>query len=177
LVCVVASLIRFGSRALRPSIPFVTYLRQRVGLESISRPSRKQNTALTQSHLKGFPGSAFSIRQPYQSTYTGRTIDIIRSGIKYLDLHIDMKYTVTAAALIAACASTVLGDAQLVNGNWYDSAVERIMFTNWGQAGTYNKVTDMSNGQCLTEEVAFSGGMSPLDGEVSFDPLLAVDID
>lgn len=77
LVCVVASLVRFGSRALRPSIPFVTYLRQRVGLESISRPSRKQNTALTQSHLKSFPGSAFSIRQHYQSTYTDRTIDLV----------------------------------------------------------------------------------------------------
>lgn len=80
-----------------------------------------------------------------------------------------MKYKVTVAALIAACASTVLGDAQLINGNWYDGAVERIMFTDWGQAGTYNKVTDMSNGQCMMEQVTFNGSMSPLDGEVSLD--------
>lgn len=78
-----------------------------------------------------------------------------------------MKYTTTIAALLAAYASPVMGDAQLINGNWYDSAVERIIFTDWGQAGVYSKITGMSNGQCLTEEVSFSGGMAPLDGEVS----------
>jgi len=78
-----------------------------------------------------------------------------------------MKYIATFAALIAAFASTVLGNAQLINGNWYDSSVKRIIFTDWGQAGTYSKVTDMSNGQCVKEDVSFSGGMSPLDGEVS----------
>lgn len=80
-----------------------------------------------------------------------------------------MKYTTTIAAVVAASASTVLGDAQQINGNWYSSAVERIVFTDWGQAGTYSKVTDMSNGQCTKEQVSFSGGMSPLDGEVSSD--------
>jgi len=82
-----------------------------------------------------------------------------------------MKTKATIATLVAACASTVLGKAQLINGNWYDSAVERIVFTDWGQAGTYSKVTDMSNGECEKEEVSFSGGMSPLDGEVSFAPV------
>ncbi|KAK5092096.1 target of Sbf [Exophiala xenobiotica] len=79
-----------------------------------------------------------------------------------------MKYKVTITALLTASASTVLGDAQLIKGNWYDSAVERIMFTNWDQVGTYNKVADMSNGQCVMEQVAFNGSMSPLDGEVSW---------
>lgn len=73
-----------------------------------------------------------------------------------------MKYTITTTALIAASASTALS-AQLINGNWYGKPVERIMYTDWGQSGTYQRVSDMSNGQCTFEEVQYSGGTSPLD--------------
>jgi len=93
------------------------------------------------------------------------------STLPEADLLVEMKNKATIVTLTAACASTVLGKAQLINGNWYDSAVERIIFTDWGQAGTYNKITDMSDGRCVKEEVSFSGGMSPLDGEVSFAPI------
>lgn len=76
-----------------------------------------------------------------------------------------MKYTFASAALIAASAGSAYGATQ-IKGNWYGKAVDQIIYTGWGLGGTYNKVTDMSNGQCRMEEVSWSGGMAPLDGEV-----------
>lgn len=78
-----------------------------------------------------------------------------------------MKYSLHSAALIAASASTVLGSTSFINGNHYGSAVDSIIYTGWGSPGTYQKVTDMSQGQCLKTPVNYAGGMSPLDGEVS----------
>lgn len=72
----------------------------------------------------------------------------------------------TSAALIAACIATVYCDAQNIGGNWYGKAVDQIIYSGWGRAGTYSKVIDMSSGQCKMEQVSYSGGMSPLD-EVS----------
>lgn len=77
-----------------------------------------------------------------------------------------MKYTSAVAALIAASIDMAHGATQ-IKGNWYGKTVDQIIYTGWGQGGTYSKVTDMSNGQCKFEDVAYSGGMSPLDGEVS----------
>ena len=70
-------------------------------------------------------------------------------------------------ALLAALSTTVHGAANLINGNWYGQAVDRIIYTGWGQTGTYDKVVGMSNGQCQTEQVSYSGGMAPMD-EVSW---------
>lgn len=81
-----------------------------------------------------------------------------------------MKHIATTAALLAASGSTIFGAAQFINGNWYDSAVERVVFTGWGQGGTYDEVVSMNNGQCVKEPVTFSGGMSPLGDEVSPEP-------
>lgn len=77
-----------------------------------------------------------------------------------------MKCAWAATALIAASAGTAYG-ATHIKGNWYGKAVDQIIYSGWGQGGTYSRVTDMSNGQCKMEDVAWSGGMSPLDGEVS----------
>lgn len=70
------------------------------------------------------------------------------------------------AVLTAAFASTALGAANLINGNWYSNAVDSLVFTNWGTPGTYQEVTNMSDGQCSKTTVSYGGGMAPLDKEV-----------
>lgn len=78
-----------------------------------------------------------------------------------------MKNILQNTFLAGVLTCTVLGAADLINGNWYGQAVDRIIYTDWGQSGTYNQVVDMTNGQCKTEPTTFSGSLSPLNGEVS----------
>lgn len=78
-----------------------------------------------------------------------------------------MKNILTTAMLVAASASGALAEANLINGNWYGKPVDKIVYTGWGQSGTYNKVTDMTNGQCKFEKVNYNGNLAPLNGEVS----------
>ncbi|KAK5101344.1 target of Sbf [Lithohypha guttulata] len=79
-----------------------------------------------------------------------------------------MKNILTTAVLVAASASGALAEANLINGNWYGKPVDKIVYTGWGQSGTYNKVTDMTNGQCKFEKVNYDGNLAPLNGEVSW---------
>lgn len=76
-----------------------------------------------------------------------------------------MKYTIASAALIAVSIGTVCADT-FIKGNHYGSAIDSITYANWGSPGTYQKVTDMSAGNCVKTPIHYGGGMAPLDGEV-----------
>lgn len=62
-----------------------------------------------------------------------------------------------------ACAS---GTANNILGNWYCQAVDSISYTNFGSSGTYNQITDMTDGNCQSEPKEFSGPLAPLNDEV-----------
>lgn len=78
-----------------------------------------------------------------------------------------MKNILQTTALLSALTTCVLGAADLINGNWYGQAVDRIIYDGWDSSGTYNEVVDMSNGQCKMQPTTFSGSLSPLNEEVS----------
>lgn len=85
-----------------------------------------------------------------------------------------MKNILQNALLVGASAPAVLGAADLINGNWYGEAVDRIIYSDWGQSGTYDQVVDMSNDQCKKETTTFNGSLSPLNGEVRITLLPSV---
>lgn len=91
---------------------------------------------------------------------------------------INMKYFLTAAALLAA---TVVADKRDLcsdgstddDGNYYCQEVTAITYTGVGGSGTYDKVTGMylptpefPDGECTSTSFAYSGSMSPMDEEV-----------
>ena len=85
-----------------------------------------------------------------------------------------MKFSFAALAVVATVITVlsalaqacVTGTAQEINGNWYCAAVDAISYTNFGIAGSYNKITSMQDGVCLSEKYDYSGAMAPMDGEV-----------
>lgn len=77
-----------------------------------------------------------------------------------------MKYVWGAGALMAA-ASSVAATAVFEAGNWYSNEVKAISYSNFGTAGSYKKVTTMSNGVCNFGDQPYSGGLAPFDKEVS----------
>lgn len=83
-----------------------------------------------------------------------------------------MRSYVAAGAVIAASISAAVAEpgAQEIGGNWYANLVQKISYTGLGSAGQYQKVTDMSNGQCSYTPQSYSGNLSPLDEEVSRSP-------
>lgn len=62
------------------------------------------------------------------------------------------------------------GTAHEVDGNWYCAEVEKILYRNISQSGTYNhtKHIDVANGICNHEPVSYPGNgpLTPLFGEV-----------
>lgn len=82
-----------------------------------------------------------------------------------------MKYSLTAGPLLALAGSAAVlaqGNCYQEKGNWYCSAVKAISYSNFGVAGQYQKVTAMgANGECNFAGQGYSGGMAPMDGEVS----------
>ncbi|RMZ76160.1 hypothetical protein DV738_g5128, partial [Chaetothyriales sp. CBS 135597] len=85
-----------------------------------------------------------------------------------------MKFSFPIAALLAAALPNLLTLAdnciKSPEGNTYCQPVKAIRFANFGQPGTYNRVTgmDSSSGTCSSVPQSFSGGMAPLDQEVSW---------
>ena len=54
-------------------------------------------------------------------------------------------------------------------GNWYCSEAQAISYSNFGTPGQYQRVSSMgSNGECDFAPQGYSGGMAPMDGEVSY---------
>ena len=88
-----------------------------------------------------------------------------------------MKLSLAAlGAFVAAISNHVgaqpcaAGTAQEIKGNWYCEAVKAVSYTNFGSSGTYEQITSMDGGVCLSAPEPFSGPMAPLDKEVCFSP-------
>lgn len=79
-----------------------------------------------------------------------------------------MKNNIFDLALIAMSLSSSTLAATNIGGNWYGQSVERIQYTNLGLGGTFEKVSDMSNGQCKFEPVTYTGLSTGPLGEVSW---------
>lgn len=82
-----------------------------------------------------------------------------------------MRYNLAAGAIIAASISGAVAKlpkrgATEQGGNWYGSAVDKIMYSGFGKSGSYSKVTNMYP-SCETSEHEYSGPLSPFDEEVS----------
>ena len=75
----------------------------------------------------------------------------------------------TWASLIISAAADNNGCAQ-ENGNWYCQQTNGVTYSNFGQAGSYNKVTSMdpNSGTCASQKQSYAGGLAPLDDEVSW---------
>lgn len=84
-----------------------------------------------------------------------------------------MRSYITAGAVIAASLSGAAAEpgAQEINGNWYANLVQKISYTGLGSSGTYQRVSDMSNGQCSYSPQSYSGNLSPLDEEVGLSQI------
>lgn len=56
-------------------------------------------------------------------------------------------------------------------GNYYCSRVNAITYTSVGGNGYYDMITNMDSttGVCTSQPYAYSGSLSPLNEEVSFD--------
>ncbi|KAI5467321.1 putative TOS1-like glycosyl hydrolase-domain-containing protein [Mariannaea sp. PMI_226] len=84
-----------------------------------------------------------------------------------------MKYTsfvlLTAGSRLAsALTQTCTGKAVDEGGNWFCGAVNEIVYEGFLQSGSYKAVTSMTDsGECLTEEKAYGGPLSPLDEGLS----------
>lgn len=83
-----------------------------------------------------------------------------------------MKYSLTTSTLLSLASSAAVlaqdNNCYQEKGNWYCSAVQAISYSNFGVAGKYQKVTVMgANGECDFAGQGYSGGMAPMDGEVS----------
>lgn len=81
-----------------------------------------------------------------------------------------MKYSWSAGALLAAASSVAVQAVTFEAGNYYADQVQAIAYSNFGTAGSYKKVTTMSNGVCNFADQPYSGGLAPFDKEVSDDP-------
>ena len=82
-----------------------------------------------------------------------------------------LAFTVTAQSQCAAGSGT--GVAEESKGNWYCSRAQAITYSSFPGHGYYNKVTNMDaeTGQCQSEQYAYSGSLSPLNEEVSHEPI------
>ncbi|RMZ90654.1 hypothetical protein DV736_g2102, partial [Chaetothyriales sp. CBS 134916] len=85
-----------------------------------------------------------------------------------------MKSSFTITALLAASIPSllVLADNCTTSpeGNVYCQPVKSVFFADFGQPGSYNRVTSMDNssGVCSSVPQSYSGGMAPMDQEVSW---------
>lgn len=70
--------------------------------------------------------------------------------------------------LIAAADVNDNGNCQTIDGNWYCQSVSAISYSNFGSPGNYSKVISMADGKCDFGSFSYSGGMAPLDREVSW---------
>lgn len=80
--------------------------------------------------------------------------------------------SVLAATLFTLLPTTASADnaCSQSGGNWYCSSTSLITYSNFGQAGSFNAVKSMdsNSGTCTSSKQTFSGGLAPLDGEVSW---------
>jgi hypothetical protein len=83
-----------------------------------------------------------------------------------------MRYSWSAGALLAAASSVAVQATTFEAGNYYSDQVQAIAYSNFGTAGSYKKVTTMSNGVCNFGDQPYSGGLAPFDKEVSDEPCL-----
>ncbi|KAJ9610559.1 target of Sbf [Cladophialophora chaetospira] len=83
-----------------------------------------------------------------------------------------MNYALTISTLLAlagAAAVVAQNNCYQEKGNWYCSAVQAISYSNFGTPGKYQKVATMgSSGECDFAAQSYSGGMAPMDEEVSW---------
>ncbi|KAK5056194.1 hypothetical protein LTR84_012747 [Exophiala bonariae] len=79
-----------------------------------------------------------------------------------------MKYSWSAGALLAAASSVAVHAVTFEAGNYYADQVQAIAYSNFGTAGSYKKVTTMSNGVCNFGDQPYSGGLAPFDKEISW---------
>lgn len=89
-------------------------------------------------------------------------------------MRFDFRLSGVLVATLAATLVSAQNNCDLEGGNYYCGAMEAIEYTNFGAAGTYDRVTGMDIGskQCSSTKQSYGGGMAPFDGEVSSDSLL-----
>ncbi|EON62098.1 hypothetical protein W97_01317 [Coniosporium apollinis CBS 100218] len=85
-----------------------------------------------------------------------------------------MRNVVAAGAVIAATLSGAAADlcasgSELIGGNWYCQAVQKITYQGVGGSGKYNKITKMDpvSGACSSAPFSYSGSLAPLNEELS----------
>jgi hypothetical protein len=84
-----------------------------------------------------------------------------------------MQLTVkTAVMILSFCAGAIADQcargSQNIGGNWYCQAVKAVQYSGVGKSGSYNQVTGMdASGHCSSQPKAYSGGVAPLNEEVS----------
>lgn len=78
-----------------------------------------------------------------------------------------MKYSTLLA--MAATLATVAADCDYIDGNYYCSETNKVIYKNVGFAGSYQDVTNMdeTTGQCSLELHSFLGSLAPFDEELS----------
>ncbi|KAI8710239.1 hypothetical protein NCS52_01592000 [Fusarium sp. LHS14.1] len=73
-----------------------------------------------------------------------------------------------AAGLVSALTQQCTGTALNEGGNWFCGAVKQILYEGFAGSGTYKAVSKMTNdGQCIQEDVPYSGPLAPLDEDLS----------
>lgn len=81
----------------------------------------------------------------------------------------NMLYKAAVLAVSASLAGlTSATSCVQSNGNWYCSQVDAITYSNFGKAGSYNRVSYMndSTGACEFTSTSYSGSIAPFDEEV-----------
>lgn len=80
-----------------------------------------------------------------------------------------MLHLVALAAAGAGLVGTASAACTQIGGNWYCNLVDSITYTNFGKAGSYNRVSYMNptGAVCNFSPTTYSGPLSPFDEEVS----------
>lgn len=78
-----------------------------------------------------------------------------------------MQFKILNALAVASLAAA--NTCTLIDGMYYCNEVKQVQYTGVGFSGTYNKITgmDSNSGSCSSEQVSFSGALSPIDEELS----------
>ncbi|RSL44079.1 hypothetical protein CEP54_014828 [Fusarium duplospermum] len=76
--------------------------------------------------------------------------------------------TLAATGLVSALTQQCTGTALNEGGNWFCGAIKQILYEGFTGSGTYKAVSKMtSDGQCIQEDVPYSGPLAPLDEDLS----------
>ena len=80
-----------------------------------------------------------------------------------------MSRGILVALAIAAFSVGANSQCQEIAGNYYCDQTDAITYNNIGFSGTYNQITSMdsSSCQCSSSPTSFSGGLAPLNDEVT----------